>query len=222
MERSLSRPQHSVSLWKVLEEPIHGSQREDIKQYLQRMERVIAQAEELHHHTVVQSNSIMRRSNFSRRRSYSGNGSVPAGVKDTNPLRRSYCAATNSNREGAQESGRLQGKNPAASSSHATQEALLDSGATLSEWMDDEGEVRKQPSTQESGTVGMRDQQLECAASQNSEDVLQDPEACLTFRIGSDGVPISDSDCESLLIASPVRGLSRSSPFMMTLVSAPF
>ncbi|CAL8462793.1 g2326 [Coccomyxa elongata] len=170
------------------------------------MERVIAQAEELHHHTVVQSNSIMRRSNFSRRRSYSGNGSVPAGVKDTNPLRRSYCVATNGSREGATESGRLQGKNQAASSSHATQEALLDSGATLSEWMDDEGEMGEQPSTQEPGAGAMRDQLLECAASQNSEDVLQDPEACLTFRIGSDGVPISDSDCESLLIGSPVRG----------------
>ncbi|BDA50889.1 hypothetical protein COCOBI_17-1080 [Coccomyxa sp. Obi] len=191
---------------KVLEEPIHGSQREDIKQYLQRMERVIAQAEELHYHTVVQSNSIMRRTNISRRRSYSGNGSFPTGVKDTNPLRKSYCVATNGSREGATESGHLLGKNQAASSSHTNQEALLDSGATLSEWMDDGGEMGGQRSTQDAGAGAMRDQQLECAASQNSEDVLQDPEACLTFRIGSDGVPISDSDCDSVLIASPVRG----------------
>lgn len=168
---------------------------------------MIAQAEELHHHTIVQSNSTMRRSNFSRRRSYSGKESVPAGVKDTNPLRRSYCVATNGSREGAPESGHLQGRNQAANSSHANQEALLDSGATLSEWID--GEMGGQPSTQESA---MGDQRLECAASQNSEDVLQDPEACLTFRIGSDGVPISDSDCDSVLIASPVRGLS-TSPF---------
>ena len=180
---------------------------------------MIAQAEELHHHTVLQSNSIMRRSKLNRR-SYSGNGSVPKGVKDTNLLRKSYCVAANGSREDAAESGHLQGKTQGESSSHANQEALLDSGATLSEWMDNEGGMAGQPSTQESGPGASRDEQLlECVADQNPEDVLEDPEACLTFRIGSDGVPISDSDCDQVIIASPVRGLS---PFVMTFVSAPF
>ncbi|KAK9907693.1 hypothetical protein WJX75_008232 [Coccomyxa subellipsoidea] len=43
------------------------------------------------------------------------------------------------------------------------------------------------------------------AAQGTSEDVLLDPEACLTFKIGSDGVPVSESDCDSVLLASPVR-----------------
>jgi hypothetical protein len=203
----------------AMEEPIHGNQREDIKQYLRRMERVIAQAEELHSHTVIQSNSSMRRSKFSRRRSYSGNGScpeAPAGSKDINALRRSYCVATDGFREPAAAGASLPGKELTANTSNHT-EALLDSGATLSDWMDEDAGDRQQPSVQRSGVPATSLHQPGCGDSQTSEDVLLDPEACLTFKIGSDGVPVSESDCDSVLLASPVRGAFQNCHFFMRM-----
>jgi hypothetical protein len=76
----------------VLGEPVHGNQGEDIKQYLERMERVIAQAEEIHSSTVVHTRSASRRHSFNRSQlSYSGmadDRAMHSGKRS--PLRRSY------------------------------------------------------------------------------------------------------------------------------------
>jgi len=186
----------------------HGSQREDIKEYLKRMERVIAQAEEMHLHTVVQSNSSTRRSNFARRQSYSGQGSIPEGHEEgrgSHPLRRSYCLATDERRQNGTKLEDLPGKAAAAQISRGDGE-LLDSGATLSDWMEENAERGEGL-----GAPGEAAADL-APVGRATDDVLLDPEACLTFRIGSDGVPVSESDCDSVVMASPVRGTFQSSP----------
>lgn len=189
-----------------------------MKQYLQRMERVIAQAEELHSNTVVHSTSSARRQNLNRRLSYSTSSEaadaqlkkadlkspvrlpgVPAAEGSTTkaaghqpqhcrmPSQISKAAASTDIPVAltAREQCLSNGHEGAAGS--ASNLDLLNSAATLHDWIADSPNAQPKPST---------------------DHRCKDASALITESgpVNADLGPGDSSEDDSVLLASPIRG----------------